>query len=56
MFLSVGRCEDLDECSEYGHGCAFRCHNVPGSYKCVCPYGYMLAPDKRHCIGKFYKK
>ncbi len=26
-----------------------RCHNLPGSYRCVCPFGYELAPDGRHC-------
>ena len=24
---------------------------MPGSYRCVCPYGYKLAPDNKHCIG-----
>ena len=23
---------------------------IPGSYRCICPYGYQLAPDGRHCI------
>lgn len=36
-----------------GNQCAFRCHNVPGSFRCICPYGYALAPDGRHCQGKF---
>ena len=44
-----GTCEDIDECSDSGHQCAFRCHNTPGSYRCICPYGYQLAPDGRHC-------
>ena len=48
----LGNCEDVNECVEYGHQCAFRCHNTAGSYRCVCPYGYQLAPDGRHCIGK----
>lgn len=34
-----------------GNQCAFRCHNVPGSFRCFCPYGYALAPDGRHCEG-----
>ncbi len=42
-------CEDVDECRERSHQCAFRCHNTLGSYKCACPYGYVLAPDGRHC-------
>lgn len=44
-------CEDVNECHELGNQCAFRCHNVPGSFRCICPYGYALAPDGRHCQG-----
>ena len=29
----LGNCEDIDECVEYGHQCAFRCHNLPGSFR-----------------------
>ncbi|XP_003250904.3 fibrillin-2 [Apis mellifera] len=43
-------CEDVNECLELGNQCAFRCHNAPGSFRCICPYGYTLAPDARHCI------
>ncbi|XP_026682343.1 fibrillin-2-like, partial [Diaphorina citri] len=43
-------CEDINECLELSNQCAFRCHNVPGSFRCICPYGYALAPDGRHCI------
>lgn len=42
----------MNECAEHGHECAFRCHNTLGSYRCVCPYGYELAPDGKHCRGK----
>lgn len=45
-------CEDVNECLESSNGCAFRCHNVPGSYRCICPYGFVLSPDGRHCTGK----
>lgn len=44
-------CEDVNECLEMSNQCAFRCHNVPGSFRCICPYGYALAPDGRHCQG-----
>lgn len=37
-----------------GSLCAFRCQNVPGSFKCTCPYGYTLAADGRHCEGLYY--
>lgn len=44
-------CEDINECIEMGNQCAFRCHNALGSFRCICPYGYVLAADGRHCIG-----
>lgn len=50
--LTPGTCEDVDECAEAGQDCAFRCHNTLGSYKCVCPFGYQLAPDGKHCRGQ----
>ena len=31
----LGNCEDVNECVEYGHQCAFRCHNIPGILICV---------------------
>ena len=49
--MTAGTCEDVDECAEAGQDCAFRCHNTLGSYKCVCPFGYQLAPDGKHCRG-----
>ncbi|CAL1273321.1 unnamed protein product [Larinioides sclopetarius] len=42
-------CEDIDECDEMASMCAFRCQNLPGTFKCTCPYGYALAADGRHC-------
>ena len=47
-----GTCQDVNECLEQDNKCAFRCHNTVGSYRCVCPYGYQLAVDGRHCKGK----
>ncbi|KFM70042.1 Fibrillin-2, partial [Stegodyphus mimosarum] len=32
-----------------GSLCAFRCQNTHGSFRCICPYGYTLAADGRHC-------
>ncbi|UYV63504.1 FBN1 [Cordylochernes scorpioides] len=40
---------DVDECEEMGNNCAFRCRNTPGSFRCICPYGYTLALDGLHC-------
>ena len=47
--LCSGICEDINECQDRSHECAFRCHNTPGSFRCVCPLGYEVAPDGRHC-------
>jgi hypothetical protein len=44
----------MNECLEMGNQCAFRCHNIPGSFRCICPYGYALAPDGRHCQGTLF--
>lgn len=30
-----------------------RCINMPGSFRCECPPGY-LTDDKGHCTGKVY--
>jgi len=44
---------DVDECLQHLDSCAFRCHNVPGSFRCLCPKGFELAPDGRHCEGDY---
>ena len=31
--------------------CMYRCRNKPGSYECVCPRGFHVASDGRHCKG-----
>lgn len=43
---------DIDECSGPQNNCAFRCVNLPGTFQCVCPKGFTLAPDNSHCQGK----
>lgn len=44
---------DIDECFEGTNTCAFRCENLPGSYRCICPVGYQLSVDGQHCEGTF---
>ncbi|KAJ8945200.1 hypothetical protein NQ318_013650 [Aromia moschata] len=44
-------CEDVNECHEIGNQCAFRCHNVPGSFRCICPYDRRLGLCYRQLIN-----
>ncbi|KAG8574151.1 hypothetical protein GDO81_009072 [Engystomops pustulosus] len=44
--------KEVDECSRPNKGgCAQRCVNTLGSYKCACDPGYELAPDKKSCAA-----
>ncbi|XP_037339469.2 latent-transforming growth factor beta-binding protein 3 [Pungitius pungitius] len=47
-------CRDINECAvNQGLGpCAERCLNSPGSYRCSCSYGYILAGNGRSCIAE----
>lgn len=44
-----GRCEDINECRRGRNLCAFRCQNLPGSYRCTCPRGFAVTEDGRLC-------
>ncbi|PIK56741.1 putative fibrillin-2 isoform X3, partial [Apostichopus japonicus] len=44
-----GRCEDINECRRSRNLCAFRCQNLPGSFRCTCPRGFALTEDGRLC-------
>ena len=39
---------DINECSG-NHGCAHRCTNTQGSYRCSCNSGFRLGSDGRSC-------
>ncbi|GJT83558.1 wall-associated receptor kinase-like protein 8 [Tanacetum coccineum] len=42
-YLSGG-CQDINECADPSRNdCEFYCTNTPGSYRCSCPTGYLLA-------------
>uniref|UniRef100_A0A4W5MI14 Sushi domain-containing protein n=1 Tax=Hucho hucho TaxID=62062 RepID=A0A4W5MI14_9TELE len=47
-------CVDINECEEpevgvTGHRCQWKCVNLPGSHRCICPRGYKLYSDGHHC-------
>ncbi|KFO76193.1 Fibulin-7, partial [Cuculus canorus] len=49
-----GLCQDLNECEVYKREgglrlCAHECVNLPGSYRCACPAGYILLGDGKSC-------
>ncbi|KAL3285869.1 hypothetical protein HHI36_000389 [Cryptolaemus montrouzieri] len=47
-----GICVDVDECEENIDPCnplSEACINLPGSYKCVCKWGYMWNKESKKC-------
>ena len=42
---------DTNECAKQNGGCSHVCVNDIGSYHCVCPSGYRIAPDGHTCQG-----
>uniref|UniRef100_A0A8C3FD99 Fibulin 7 n=1 Tax=Chrysemys picta bellii TaxID=8478 RepID=A0A8C3FD99_CHRPI len=47
-------CQDVDECQRSQASwqtrlCAHDCVNLPGSYRCVCPQGYLRPADQNLC-------
>lgn len=48
---------DVDECQLFQSSpqtrlCLHDCLNLPGSYRCLCPPGYLLHADRNACEGK----
>ena len=41
----LGNCEDVNECVEYGHQCAFRCHNIPGKVERILKGNLVSIPS-----------
>lgn len=40
---------DIDECHLGIHKCSQACQNLPGSYNCLCYYGFSLKEDRFTC-------
>uniref|UniRef100_A0A670IX00 Latent transforming growth factor beta binding protein 4 n=1 Tax=Podarcis muralis TaxID=64176 RepID=A0A670IX00_PODMU len=48
---ATGDCVDVDECQNSSLcGAHAVCHNLPGSFQCICDQGYESARDGRHCL------
>ena len=42
---------DINECATNNGGCDHHCEDIPGSFRCSCRSGYVLAPDGATCAG-----
>lgn len=40
---------DVNECQQVPEPCTYQCHNLQGSYRCLCPAGYTLLHDGKAC-------
>ena len=47
----IQKFSDIDECATDNGGCSQVCVNKPGTSECKCNDGYVLADDKRTCLG-----
>lgn len=54
-FVAKGSvCEDIDECLAQPCGSYSMCTNTPGGFHCKCQSGYVGAPPRILCKGKYY--
>ncbi|XP_052777286.1 uncharacterized protein LOC128214704 isoform X2 [Mya arenaria] len=55
-------CKDINECTLKTSGCEQMCENKPGTYNCLCYFGYKLNDDRKTCTKvedpckQFYNK
>lgn len=42
---------DVNECLQLPKACAYQCHNLQGSYRCLCPPGQTLLRDGKACTS-----
>lgn len=50
-----GLCVDINECVTGEHNCdktTQDCWNLPGSFKCICRWGYGLDKEQKYCTKK----
>lgn len=43
-------CEDINECTNFGHNCSQSCVNLEGTYLCKCKPGFEMLDER--CIAK----
>ncbi|KAJ8931727.1 hypothetical protein NQ314_015325 [Rhamnusium bicolor] len=44
-------CKEVNECRVNRGGCSHGCKNIPGSYQCTCPYGFVLdEANNKTCV------
>ena len=41
---------DHNECGDNNGGCSHICVNMAGTYRCECPTGYTLLPNRHDCV------
>ena len=52
LIISFVSFTDINECLDAL--CSHQCINSVGSYRCECPTGYVLQPNKHDCKGDNY--